>query len=134
MPFRDGFPILHTRDLPLLAAFYVERIGCVETYRFGEEYAGLEGPLTLGLAAVEQLERTLEGRPVVDRLAVRDDHALERELQQLAQRRPCAIEVRRVPDPQLTRDAVQAVGEHERPLLRQPERCLVAPAPVVERA
>jgi hypothetical protein len=54
----------------------------------------------------------------VHRLAVRDDHALERQLEQLAQRRPRAVDVRRVPDPQLAFGAGQRVGEDERLLLR----------------
>ncbi len=56
MPFRDGFPIFHTADLPRLAAFYVDRLGCVEAYRFEDAYVGLTGPVTLGIAAVEELE------------------------------------------------------------------------------
>jgi lactoylglutathione lyase len=52
---RDGFPILHTADLPRLTAFY-ERLGLSVAYRFEEAYVGLEGPLKLGLAAVERLE------------------------------------------------------------------------------
>jgi lactoylglutathione lyase len=56
---RDGFPILHTADLDRLAAFY-ERLGLNVAYRFEDAYVGLEGPLKLGLAAVERLEP--EGR------------------------------------------------------------------------
>ncbi len=56
MPFRDGFPILHTTDLPRLAAFYLERLGFEEVYRFGDAYVSLAGPMKLGLTAVQELE------------------------------------------------------------------------------
>jgi lactoylglutathione lyase len=54
--FRDGFPILDTADLQRAVAFYVERLGFEEVYRFEDGYVSLAGPLKLGLAAVESLE------------------------------------------------------------------------------
>jgi lactoylglutathione lyase len=56
MPFRDGFAILHTADLPRLVAFYVEQLGCDEAYRFEDAYVSLSGPLKLGITAVQELE------------------------------------------------------------------------------
>src|SRR5436190_5277305 len=56
VPFRDGFPILHTVDLPRLASFYVGHLGFEEVYRFGEAYVSLTGPLKLGITAVPELE------------------------------------------------------------------------------
>ena len=80
------------------------------------------------------LERPLVRGAVVQRLAVRDDHVLERELEQRAQRRKRPLLVpRRRPDAQLAAGRGQRVGEDERALLRQPERRLVAAAAVVER-
>ena len=54
--FRDGFPILHTVDLPRLVAFYVAHLGFEEVYRFGEAYVSLTGPLKVGITAVSELE------------------------------------------------------------------------------
>jgi lactoylglutathione lyase len=56
VPFRDGFPILHTADLERARAFYVERLGFDEVYRFEDAYVSLDGPLKLGLTAVRDLE------------------------------------------------------------------------------
>src|SRR4051794_35031769 len=65
---------------------------------------------------------------------MRDDHALERQLEQRSQRRQDTLLVPgRAPDEQLAAAFRQRVGEDERPLLRQPERGLVAAAAVVER-
>src|ERR687887_1413129 len=65
-----------------------------------------------------QLERTLEGGPVVHRFAVRDEHVLERELEQLLQGRERALFVPgRSPDTQLAVPFSQRVGEDERALL-----------------
>src|SRR5205807_1727028 len=81
-----------------------------------------------------QFERTLVRRTVVQRLAVRDDHVLERQVEQRAERREHARLVpRRPPDEELAGTLRQRVGEDERPLLGEPERRLVAPASVIER-
>src|SRR3954454_22622407 len=81
-----------------------------------------------------ELQRTLERRAVVHRLAVRDDHALERELEQLPERGQRARLVpRRRPHTQLAVRRGQRVREHERALLREPKGRLVAAAAVVER-
>jgi lactoylglutathione lyase len=55
--YRDAFPIFHTADLPRAVAFYQERLGFDERYRFGDGFAvvGL-GPCSLGLTAVGELE------------------------------------------------------------------------------
>ena len=80
------------------------------------------------------LERGLEIRSRVDRLAVRDQHVLEVQLEQLAQRRQRARRVlRRGPHAQLAAGRGQPVGEDERALLGQVERRLHHPAAVVER-
>jgi hypothetical protein len=69
----------------------------------------------------------------VHRLAVRDDHELERELEQLPQprKRPLLVPRRR-PDAQLSSGRGQRVREDQRALLGEPERRLVAAAAVVE--
>ena len=67
-------------------------------------------------------------------LAVGDDHVLEGELEQLAERGQDALFVpRRPPHAELAAGCGQRVGEDERPLLRKPEGRLVATAAVVER-
>jgi lactoylglutathione lyase len=55
--FHDAFPIFHTADLARAMAFYRERFGFEERYRFGESFAlvGL-GPFALGLTLVAELE------------------------------------------------------------------------------
>jgi lactoylglutathione lyase len=55
--FRDAFPIFHTADLERAVAFYRDRLGFEERYRFGDGFAlvGL-GPFGLGLTAVADLE------------------------------------------------------------------------------
>jgi lactoylglutathione lyase len=61
LAFRDAFPIFHTADLLRAAAFYSERLGFEERYRFPEAGApafvlvGL-GPFSLGLTRVDQIE------------------------------------------------------------------------------
>ena len=60
MAFHDAFPILQTTDLPGSVAFYTERFGFEETYRFPDsgrpEFAvvGLE-PFSLGLGEVDDI-------------------------------------------------------------------------------
>ena len=63
------------------------------------------------------LQRRLERGPVVDRLAVRDDHALEGQVEQLAERGERLVP-RRPPDQELAAGRGQRVREDERPLLR----------------
>lgn len=55
--FRDAFTILHTSDLDRAVAFYVERLGFEERYRFGTGFAvvGLE-TFDLGLTQVDEVE------------------------------------------------------------------------------
>jgi lactoylglutathione lyase len=61
VPFRDVFTLLHTPDLSRATAFYRERFGFEERYRFPEDgsprfvVVGL-GPFSLGLTAVEEVE------------------------------------------------------------------------------
>lgn len=61
MPFRDAFTLIHTPDLARAAAFYRERFGFEERYRFPEGgspkfvVVGL-GEFSLGLTAVEEVE------------------------------------------------------------------------------
>src|SRR4249920_1242551 len=81
-----------------------------------------------------ELERTLERRPVVDRLPVRLDDVLERQVEHGAQRRKHALLVpRRGPYTKHALALREGIGEDERPLLRQPERRFVSAAAVVER-
>ena len=57
MGFRDAVPILHTADLAGAVAFYSERLGFEERYRFGQEFVLLGlGTFSLGLTAVNVLE------------------------------------------------------------------------------
>jgi lactoylglutathione lyase len=57
VPFRDAFPIFHTADLERAVAFYRDRLGFEERYRF-ENYATIGlGELSLGLTEVAELER-----------------------------------------------------------------------------
>jgi lactoylglutathione lyase len=61
VPFRDAFPIFHTSDLPRAAAFYRDRFGFEERYRFPEEgpphfVVVTLGPFSLGLTAVDDVE------------------------------------------------------------------------------
>src|SRR6185312_3420463 len=91
------------------------------------------GLYRLSAVVRRQGERALEGGPVVHRLAVRDDHVLERQLQHRPQRRHHPLGVpRRAPDAQLAVALRQRVGEEQRPRPGRPERRLVAPAAVVE--
>jgi lactoylglutathione lyase len=59
MPFHDAFPILQTTDLPRSVAFYTERFGFEESYRFPDSgrpqfvVVGLE-TFSLGLGEVEE--------------------------------------------------------------------------------
>jgi lactoylglutathione lyase len=61
LPFRDAFTLLHTPDLSRASAFYQERFGFEERYRFPEDESpkfvvvGL-GAFSLGLTAVEEVE------------------------------------------------------------------------------
>ncbi|MGH3079798.1 MAG: VOC family protein [Gaiellaceae bacterium] len=56
MTFRDAFAILHTPDLARAVAFYVERLGFEERYRFGNfAVVGLD-TFDLGLTEVEEVE------------------------------------------------------------------------------
>ena len=50
------------------------------------------------------LERGLEVRPRVDRLAVRDQHVLEVQREQLAQRRAYGLEILQTPDERRIRE------------------------------
>jgi lactoylglutathione lyase len=60
MPFHDAFPILQTADLPRSVAFYTERFGFEESYRFPDSgtpefvVLGLEG-FSLGLGGVSEI-------------------------------------------------------------------------------
>jgi lactoylglutathione lyase len=61
VPFRDAFPILNTPDVSRAVAFYRERFGFEERYRFPEDGAPefvvvVLGPFSLGLTAVEEVE------------------------------------------------------------------------------
>jgi lactoylglutathione lyase len=57
LPFRDAFPIFHTADLARAVAFYCERLGFDERYRFGDAFVLLGlGPFALGLTPVEEIE------------------------------------------------------------------------------
>jgi hypothetical protein len=68
------------------------------------------------------LEGALVGGAAVDRVAVRDDHVLERKLEQVAERRQGSLLMPgRRPDTQLAVRRGQRVGEDERALLGQPE-------------
>ena len=57
MPFRDAFPIFHTTDLERAVAFYRDRFGFEERYRWEDQFAtvGLGG-LELGFAASTQID------------------------------------------------------------------------------
>ena len=61
MAFRDAFPIFHTSDVTRALAFYSERLGFEERYRFPDEgspafvLVGL-GQFSLGLTAVSEVE------------------------------------------------------------------------------
>src|SRR6516165_34276 len=69
----------------------------------------------------------------VDRLAVRDDHVLEGQLQQRAQRRQRSFLIRwRFPDAQLAARRCQRVGKNDGALLWQPQRRLVAAPTIVK--
>jgi lactoylglutathione lyase len=61
VPFRDAFPILQTPDLSRATAFYQERFGFEERYRFPQDGAPqfvvvALGPFSLGLTAVPEIE------------------------------------------------------------------------------
>lgn len=67
--FTESFPILSTRDLPRLVAFYRDQVGFRQDYQFPEEgvpqYVGLqlgEGASVLGIAADESAPTTKEQR------------------------------------------------------------------------
>jgi hypothetical protein len=69
----------------------------------------------------------------VQRLAVRDDHTLERQVEQRTQRGQDALLVpRRRPDEELALGRSERVREDKSPVLRHPDRRLVPAAPVVE--
>ncbi|BDV32101.1 VOC family protein [Microbacterium terricola] len=52
MGVRSGFPILSTRDLPRLVAFYEAALGAEVTYRFTDDGADVYVSLALGPAAL----------------------------------------------------------------------------------
>lgn len=60
MPLHDAFPILQTADLAHAGAFYVDRLGFEETYRFPEQgpptfVVVSLGAFSLGLAAADEV-------------------------------------------------------------------------------
>src|SRR6266481_4422390 len=80
-----------------------------------------------------EFERVLKGGAGVHRLAVRDDDALERKLQQGAQGgQGSLLMCRRCPNAELAAGRRQGVRENKGALLRQPHRSFVAAAPIVE--
>jgi lactoylglutathione lyase len=65
--FRDGFPIVYVQDLPRALAFYRDRLGFAEAYRFppeGEpEFVSLQLENTkVGLVVSAAMESFLGGR------------------------------------------------------------------------
>jgi lactoylglutathione lyase len=58
--FRDAFPIFHTADLSRAVAFYCDRFGFEERYRFPDEAPEFAvvvlGSFSLGLTAVDEVE------------------------------------------------------------------------------
>jgi len=80
-----------------------------------------------------ELEGSLVGVAAVHRFAVRDDHELERKLEQGVQRGQNSLLVPLArPDAKLAARRRQPVREDERALFGQPERRLVVPSSVVE--
>ncbi|GIE97193.1 VOC family protein [Paractinoplanes rishiriensis] len=63
--FRDASPIIYTEDLPASLAFYRDRLGLPETYRFPDDgeavFVGLNG---VSLAAVTDGETGSHGLPI----------------------------------------------------------------------
>jgi lactoylglutathione lyase len=60
VPLHDAFPILQTADLARAFAFYRERLGFEETYRFPEQGSPTFvvvslGPFSLGLVAADEV-------------------------------------------------------------------------------
>jgi lactoylglutathione lyase len=60
VPLHDAFPILQTVEMDQVVAFYVDRLGFEETYRFPEEgpptFVVLSlGAFSLGLAAADEV-------------------------------------------------------------------------------
>jgi uncharacterized glyoxalase superfamily protein PhnB len=58
--FRDAFPIFQTADLPRAVAFYRDRFGFEEHYRFPDETSPefvvvVLGQFSLGLSAVDEI-------------------------------------------------------------------------------
>src|SRR5947209_18031239 len=80
-----------------------------------------------------QLERALEGGAIVHRLAVRDDHVLERQVEQRAEGLQRTLLVRRRPDAEPAVGRGERVGEDGRALLGEPGAGLLAAAAVVQR-
>lgn len=69
--YRNSFPIIYTRDLPTAVAFYRDRLGFAETYRFPPEgtqpeFVSLRLPdgAGLALAAARDGEPGAHGLPV----------------------------------------------------------------------
>src|SRR5437899_12714929 len=80
-----------------------------------------------------KFESTFEGGAGVHRLAVGDDYALERQLQQSAEGGQGTLLMRRRrPYAQLVSRRRQRVGKNDGALLGQPQRRLVSAASVVE--
>ena len=79
-----------------------------------------------------EIQRSLVRSSVVHRFAVGNDHPLERKLEQRSQRGEDQLIVPgRRPHPKLAFWRGERVSENERALLRQPERRLIAPSPVI---
>ena len=79
-----------------------------------------------------EIQRSLVRSSVVHWFAVGNDHPLERKLEQRSQRGEDQLIVpRRRPHPKLAFWRGERVSENERALLRQPERRLIAPSPVI---
>jgi hypothetical protein len=73
-------------------------------------------------------------RASVQRLTMRNDHELERKVEQRSQGRQRSLVMPRCgPHTELASRGRKLIGEHESALLGQPQRCLVATSTVVER-
>ena len=115
-------------------AFFVS-IATVFVARYGFRSDGHEPEKRRGLLDPgRQFERPLERRPVVHRLAVGDDHVLERQVEHGPECRQDALLVPgRAPDAERSPALSERIGEDDGPLIGQPERRFVPPASVVER-